>query len=326
MKLIAIIGITGTQGASVADVFLQEPGWRIRGITRNVTKEASKCLEAKGIEMVAADLDDLPSLISAFQGAHAIFSVTDFWQPAKSSMTLLPDQRKSLSQFCHDLELQRGKNIAHAADSIPTLERFICSTTSHATKWSKGKYTHVKHFDSKAGLVEYIRESLPCLASKMSTLQLGLYATNWKFVPFTAPRKQSDGTYVLSLAANGNTPLPMIDTRKDTGHLVRALLQVLPGKTLLGFGSLISWTEYMRLWGEILGFPGSRYEQINVETAAKIAGVLGHEVAEGFAYMGEFGYDGGDPSVIHPKDLGVDCPTTSIESYIRNEDWSSILA
>ncbi|KAG6908847.1 hypothetical protein DXG01_003013 [Tephrocybe rancida] len=345
IQLIVIIGITGTQvscvcltpvrhiltiykGASVADVFLQEPGWRIRGITRDTTKESSKLLEAKGIEMVAADIDDPSTLTHAFEGAQAIFGVTDFWQPMvdpRSPLTRLPGQ--SFGSACYDLELRRGKNIAEAANKVSTLERFVFSTVSGAKKWSQGKYSHVNHFDSKAAIVDHIRENLPDLAEKMSTVQIGLYATNWKFVPFTAPRKQPDGTYVVSLCAKPDTPLPMIYTRKDTGYLVRALIQVPPGKNLLGFGSLISWSDYMKLWGEILGVP-TRYEQVDVDTAAKFDNGergMGFEVAQGFAYMGEFGYDGGDPSIVHPKDLGVECPTTSIETYIRNEDWSAIL-
>ncbi|KAG6856862.1 hypothetical protein H0H87_012679 [Tephrocybe sp. NHM501043] len=328
MKLIVIIGITGNQGASVADVFLQEPGWRIRGVTRNTAKESSRRLEEKGIEMVAADLDDPSSLIVAFRDAHAVFGVTDFWQPIftpEGPVNLSTGQ--SLGQHCFELELQRGKNIADAANKISTLERFIYSATSNPKKWSKGKCQSVYHFGSKAAVVEYVQEKLPALAKKTSIVQIGLYATNWKFVPFTAPRKQPDGTYLVTLSADGNTPLPMIHTRKDTGYLVRALIMAPPGKNLLGFGSLMSWNDYMKLWGKILGV-GARYKQISVNDAAKLVPGdpktnMGLEVAEGFAYMGEFGYDGGDPSVIHPKDLGVDM--TSIEDYIRSENWSSIL-
>ncbi|KAG6890059.1 hypothetical protein C0995_012517 [Termitomyces sp. Mi166 len=328
MKLIVIVGITGTQGGSVANVFLSELGWRIRGVTRDVTQEASKNLEAKGIEMVAGDLDNTSSLIPAFEGAHVIFGVTDFWQPIRHPEITVPlPSGQPLNQACYHLEVQRGKNLANAAAQVSTLEHFIFSSVSDAKKWSKGKYSRVYHFDAKAAVVDYIRESLPNLSKKMSALHVGLYVTNWKIFSFLGPRKQPDGTYVVSLPADPNTPLPMIDPSKDTGHLVRALIQVPPGKTVLGFGSMISWNDYMKLWGNILGFPGSRYEQIDIKTAARLVldRELGYEIAEGFAFMGEFGFDGGDPTMLHPQDLGVDCPTTSMETYIRNEDWSSIL-
>lgn len=140
--------------------------------------------------MVDGDLDNYSTLASAFEGAHAIFSVTDFWQPffdAVNQAKLRPGQ--SMNEFCYELELQRGKNIADAANKITTLERFVCSSLSHAKKWSKGKYTWVYHFDSKAAVVEYIREKHPALAQKMSVLQLGLYATHWKGPKWIAPQK-----------------------------------------------------------------------------------------------------------------------------------------
>ena len=60
----------------------------------------------------------------------------------------------------------------------------------------------------------------------------------------------------------------------------------------------------MALWAKILKLPGGYYKQITIDQARKMApGDLGHEVAEGWAYQGEFGYDGGDPSVLHAKDV-----------------------
>lgn len=100
--------------------------------------------------------------------------------------------------------------------------------------------------------------------------------------------------------------MPMIDTRRDTGYFVRALVQTLPGKNLLAYGSMISWKDYMTLWAEILKLSGGYYKQLTIDDFDKIApGGLGREVAEGWAYQGEFGYDGGDPSIVHPKDVST---------------------
>lgn len=78
-KLICVIGVTGNQGGSVARRFLQDPNYRVRGITRNPESEAAKQLANQGVEVVKADLDDVDSLIKAFQGANVIFSVTNYW-------------------------------------------------------------------------------------------------------------------------------------------------------------------------------------------------------------------------------------------------------
>ena len=81
-KILVVIGITGNQGGSVARTFLNDSGmrskYRLRGISRNPSSSQSQNLVAQAVEMVSADLHDPPSLLKAFEGAHAIFSVTDF--------------------------------------------------------------------------------------------------------------------------------------------------------------------------------------------------------------------------------------------------------
>lgn len=178
------------QGASVADTFLNEPNWRIRGITRDTSKPAAQALTARGIEMVCGDLDHPDTLAAAFAGAHAIFVMTDFWQPFfDPSNKKKLKEGQTMNEFCFDIEVQHGKNCANAAAKVETLERYVCSALSDAKKWSKGKYTWVYHFDGKAKVVEYIKEELPDLAKKMSVLQIGLYYTHWQASPLTAPQK-----------------------------------------------------------------------------------------------------------------------------------------
>jgi len=55
----------------------------------------------------------------------------------------------------------------------------MVSSLCDATKLSGGKYTEVYHFDSKAHTVDYIRDTYPELAAKLSIVQLGSYLSNW---------------------------------------------------------------------------------------------------------------------------------------------------
>jgi len=136
--------------------------------------------------MVQGDVNDIDSLNLAFQGANVIFGVTDFWQPFLEQANYAKLKAgQTINEFCFDLEVQKGKNIAIAAAGVDTLERLVFSLLSNARKWSKGKYTWVYHFDSKARVAEYIAEELPELNKKMSILQVGLFATNWKISLFT---------------------------------------------------------------------------------------------------------------------------------------------
>jgi len=56
-KLITIFGATGKQGGAVVDTFLNDPQlnseWRVRGVTRDASKDSSKKLAERGAEVVS---------------------------------------------------------------------------------------------------------------------------------------------------------------------------------------------------------------------------------------------------------------------------------
>lgn len=64
--ILTVVGATGVQGSSIVESALEAGGFKVRAITRNVNSEKAKALAARGVEVVAADLDDLSSLIAAF--------------------------------------------------------------------------------------------------------------------------------------------------------------------------------------------------------------------------------------------------------------------
>jgi len=202
---------------------------------------------------------------------------------------------------------------------------FIWSTLSHTKKWSKGKYTGVYHFDSKAAVVDYINEQIPELAKKMSLLQMGLFLTNWKWGQAAVPwEKRPDGSFVLKIPGSGNVPIPLV-VPSDAGNFVRALIKVPPGKNLLAFSALLPWADYVKLWSSINGVKAT-FEHSTVKELDELApGGYGEEIGEMYAYSQDFGYWGGDPSVVYPKDLGVDVEFTTLEQYIKEEDWSELL-
>lgn len=191
-KLIVILGATGNQGGSVADVFLQEPQWRVRAVTRNVSSTKAMALATCGAEVVQADLDSLDTLSAAFENAHAIFAVSDFWglygDPANQDK---PAKDQPLNVWAANHETEQLRRVIDAAARIPTLERFILSSLSNATRWSHGKYSHVYHFDSKAKAAEYGKESYPELWQKTSIFQAGFFLSNFVSNPFFQPQMVS---------------------------------------------------------------------------------------------------------------------------------------
>ncbi|PNP47845.1 hypothetical protein TGAMA5MH_00897 [Trichoderma gamsii] len=327
-KLIVIIAVTGVQGSSVANVFLREGGWKIRGITRDPSKPASRALAAKGIEIVRGDAEDIESIKAALRGASVVFGNTVFPEAfsnpnAENAPTLAPGQ--SLREWCYETELRHGKNIADAVATVDTLDLFIWSSLSDAKKWSGGKYTGVYHFDAKAHVVDYIHNEYPTLAKKMSILQMGLFITNWKWGQAAVPwEKRSDGSMVLRVPGSGDVPVPLV-VPSDAGYFVKALTQVPAGKNLIAFGDRMTWAEYVQLWSRITGVPAT-FEKTTVAEHAKLApGGYGEEMAEMYAYAQDYGYDGSDPSAVSAYQLGINVPVTRIEQYIKMEDWSQLL-
>ena len=193
-KLIVVLGATGTQGGSVVNTFLQEPGWKIRALTRNTSSASAQKLKEKGVhDIVAASLDDPASLVVAFKGAHTVFSVTDFWGPYfnPANTEKASDAGVAKNVWAGKYEEQQGKNVFDAAAKTEGLQRLIFSGLSNATKWSKGKYPHVYHFDSKARAAEYGQATYPELWKKTSILQVGFYLSNSLLFPYMKPKKVS---------------------------------------------------------------------------------------------------------------------------------------
>lgn len=194
-KLIVVVGATGVQGGGVVNSFLKDPSWRVRALTRNTNSAKSQALAAKSpnVELATADINDLSSLIKAFEGAHAIFGMTDFWNLYGDTSNREHAEKKNqfFPEWVHDKEVRQGKNIFEAAAQVPSLERLVFSGLSNASKWSGGKYKNVLHFDSKAFASEWAQEQLPEVWAKTSVLQVGMYLENFMLQPMLKPQKVS---------------------------------------------------------------------------------------------------------------------------------------
>ncbi|KAK0641930.1 NAD(P)-binding protein [Cercophora newfieldiana] len=335
-KLICVIGATGNQGGSVARRFLQDSRFAVRALTRNPGSPAAQALKDLGAEVVQAELEDVESLKSAFQGANIIFSVTQYWEPF-----FRPDCRAkaaelgiSCRKYAYDVEYRQGKNIADAAATVvDSLDDngFLVSTLSHAGKATSGKMTEVYHFDSKADIFpQYVDEKYPELAKKMSCIHTGYFNTSHQILPNSYFQKQPDGSFQMRFPVRENRPIPHHDVVGDTGNFVYAVSQMPPGKAYMAAGSIVSFGEYIRLFGEHNNVPVS-YKQVTFDDM--VADTLGDEatgieVANMYVYADDPGYDGG-MELLTAEDLrkaGIDCPMTTLEEWIKKQDWSHVLA
>ncbi|KAL6899924.1 hypothetical protein GGI43DRAFT_423084 [Trichoderma evansii] len=327
-KLIVVLGATGNQGRSVVDAFLKDAAWRVRGLTRNPSSAKAKELSARGVEVVQADLDNLSSLSVAFRDANAIFVVSDFWgiygalvQQNKNT------NEKPLNILAGKSELQQLKNAIDAASQVPRLERFILSTLSNVTKWSRGKYTHVYHFDLKARASAYVEEMHSQLWAKTSLFQAGLFLNTYVESPNFIPQKNADGVAQFITTMDADFKLPWIAAEEDTGPFVKALVQEKSGKNLIAYREWATLREMVQAFqkaseteSEVVVVPRDQPNEF-LPPDVKL------EVDEGFLYFKEFGYEArDDPTVIHPKDLEEPPKLETVEQYFLKRDFSQIFS
>ncbi|KAK7752545.1 hypothetical protein SLS62_005513 [Diatrype stigma] len=333
-KLIAILGITGIQGGSVANRFLKHGDWRIRGITRNPSSEKARVWAGKGVEIVKADQDDVESLKAAFQDANAIFAVTDWasnWVRVSEDARLQKEAAaagRSIGEYAGDLELAQGINIANAAlDShvLSVLEKFVFSTLAPVKKISGGKYQHAYEFDSKAAIETYVRQ-LPGLRDRLSTVTMGIYQETWREIAAFRPHKQRDRTfqYVRLKCPGVYKANPEVIASRDTGAFVEALvLRNPPGTNVLGASEIVTKTDYAALWGRTMGVKALVKDIPEEEYASYVPVEIRDTMVDLVRFFSEYGYAGGNPKVKTPADLEIQ--TTSLEDFFRGEDWSGVL-
>ncbi|KAJ7468728.1 NmrA-like family-domain-containing protein [Mycena latifolia] len=179
--------------------------YRIRGFTRDITKAASEALIKQGVEMIAISLvvDNVEEVNRVFAGVNYAFLVTNYWEHVNM-----------------EKEVSEGKMLIDAAKAAG-VERLVWSGLVSPLKISSGKYTNVNHFDGKAEVTEYARQS----GVPFVNVQAGLYATNFLGNP-TMLAKQPDGTFAIAWAVKPTTVIPIIDAANDYGLFVRRVFEL----------------------------------------------------------------------------------------------------
>ncbi|KAJ6573162.1 NAD(P)-binding protein [Mycena vulgaris] len=228
--LVVVVGITGNQGGSVARALLEsDRPYRIRGLTRDVTKPAAQKLAQAGAEVVALSLTvgNEDSVHAVFNGADIVFAVTNF-----------------LEHMDKEREIAEGKLMVDAAKSAG-VKLFIWSALESFTALSAGRL-------SPPEITTYARAS----GIPLAIVQAGYYATNIldAHAPY-ALHAQADGSFAFRLPMAGTTRVPLIDVAADYGLYVRAAIE----SPTLGAGSevlsgrLISLDEIIAQLSEVTG-------------------------------------------------------------------------
>lgn len=210
-KVIAVLGATGAQGSGMVRAILADKSSEFtpRALTRNVNSDKAKALKDLGVEVVAADVDNLASLKSAFAGVYGVFAVTFFWE-----------------HFSAVKEVEEAKIIAKAAKEAG-IKHIIWSTLEDTRNWIplsdnrmptlQEKYK-VPHFDSKGEAEKYFtEEKLPVTFLLTSAYWENLIYFGW------GPTRGQDGKLALNFPM-GDKKLPAIAV-EDIGKSAYAIFK-----------------------------------------------------------------------------------------------------
>lgn len=263
-KIIVVVGATGAQGSGLVKAIVNDPDheFQVRAITRDVTTDKAKDLAGMGVEVVAADVDDVESLKKAFQGAWGAYCVTFFW-----------------NHFSPEKEIAQAKAMADAAKHAG-LKHVIWSTLDDTRKWVPlnddrmptlmDKYK-VPHFDAKGEANHFFTD----LGLPVTFLNTVFYWDNFIFFGL-GPKKGPDGKLAVTLPM-GDKKLPGI-AAEDIGKCA--------------FGIFKAGIKYI---GKTVGIAGG-HQTIKQMTEA-FSRVLGKEVVynaiEPEVYRG-FGFPGAE--------------------------------
>ncbi|KAF4540339.1 Family transcriptional regulator [Lasiodiplodia theobromae] len=273
-KLITVFGATGNQGGSVIKAILADSvlskEFKIRGITRDVSKPAAQALTSKGVEMTAADLSSKPSLQGALKGSHTVFLVTNYWETANA-----------------EVEITQGKNVADVSKELG-VQHLIFSSLLHVTETSGGKLKHVPHFDGKAEIERYIKNSgVPC-----SFFLPGYFMSNYK----SQLKEGEDGVVTLAYPVSAAARFPLLDIAEDTGKFVKAIIKNrdrLLGAHVYGAADYYTPEQILSEYAEVTG-KTTRFVQVSNEQYMKfLPEPIAEEMLENHLFIESPGYYNG---------------------------------
>lgn len=263
-KIIAVIGATGAQGGGLMRAILGDAagGFAARGITRKTDSEKARALTEQGATMVAADLDDPPSLRRAFEGAHAAFCLTNFWEHFSPEKELA--QAKALA------EAARDARVKHVIWSTLEDTRQLVPVDDDRMPTLMGKYK-VPHFDAKGEADEIFRQ----VDVPTTNLRTSFYWDN--FIHFgMGPQAGPDGKLAITLPI-ADKKLPGIAV-EDIGRCA--------------YGVIKAGGKYI---GQTIGIAGEM--PTGSEMAAAMSKALGKSIAYNavpYDVYRSFGFDGVD--------------------------------
>ena len=262
-KLITVFGATGQQGGTVARALKRSGTFKVRGVTRNPDGDKAKALQALGIEVVKASLDDPESIATAISGSYGVFSVTNYWEFMDKEREIR--QGISVADKC---KLAQVKHVVYSGlESVKEITGWDCP-----------------HFDAKGEVEKYLdRVGIPNTSVRCS----GYFQTFLSTI--AGYQKQEDGSYIMTTCMQGSMYGVDID---DLGEVVVSVFkdpQTYIGKKIGVAGDHRTFEQLMDTVSKVTG-KNIKIAKIPHEVFAKFPIPGADDIAAMFHF-----YDHGNP-------------------------------
>ena len=188
-KLIAVVGATGQQGGGVVRALQASKQFKVRALTRDPGKHRDLA-----DEVVEADLKRPETLKAAFEGAHGVFLVTNFWEQGTD-------------------ELEQATAAVRAAMTAG-VKHFVWSTLPDVKAIGGGKF-YVPHFTGKARIDRIVRNAK---FENHTFVIAPFYYDN--LMGALAPQQQADGSRGWALPLDPTLRVIHMGDITELGHIV----------------------------------------------------------------------------------------------------------
>jgi uncharacterized protein YbjT (DUF2867 family) len=238
-----------------------------------VNSEKARPLAKLGVEVVAADLDDLESVKRAFAGAEAAFCLTNYWE------YLSPEKEKAQAKTMAEAAAQTG--VRHVIWSTLEDTRRWVPLSDDRMPTLMGKYK-VPHFDAKGEAdEEFSSRGVPT-----TFLLTSFYWDN--LISFgMGPKQGPDGSLLFTLPM-GDKKLPGI-VAEDIGKCALGIFKKgreYVGRTIGIASEHLTGAQMAATMTEVFGQP-VRYNEISPEVYRG----LGFPGADDLGNMFQFKHD-----------------------------------
>lgn len=216
--LIAVVGASGSQGGGVVRALRDRGTFRVRALTRNPA-----AYSGPADEVVEADLTRVETLANAFEDAHGVFLVTNFWEPGTD-------------------EISNGRNAVTAAAEAG-VRHFVWSTLPDVETISAGAYD-VPHFTQKAQVDQIVRDAG---FEAYTFVQPPFYFEN--LAGMMGPQSLPDGSRGWAMPLPRDARVVHMGSVADLGGVVAGAFE---NPELVGAGAYLSSAAALMSFGDVV--------------------------------------------------------------------------